>query len=421
MIQPSSVSHTFRFSALTPDGQTIRGTVSATSEAEAVAWIRRQGNLPLRAEPGGLGIIQFLLGWLPSGNFRFAGRRHGLRRTEVTHLTRELSVMLAAGQDLDRAMRFLVETASGPRTRTVLERIRVALRDGRSLHVALASCPDSFPPLYVGLVRAAEAGGSLSATLEHLAGMMERERALVATIQSAMIYPALLSVAAVGSVVLLLTQVLPQFVPLFMENGATLPPSTRLLIGAGHWLAQYGVIALSGLFLIGMGGRWILRQPGPRLRADRLWLHLPVIGVLLRETIAARFTRTLGTLLTNGVPLLTALGIVRDVIGNRAVLGAVEQATDTARGGGVLSRSLGASGLFPSRTIHLLRLGEDTAQLGPLALRAAGIHEEQVRLRVQRLVALLVPLITIVMGAMIAGIVSSLMLAMLGLNDLAQH
>lgn len=165
----------------------------------------------------------------------------------------------------------------------------------------------------------------------------------------------------------------------------------------------------------------MLRQPGPRLRADRLWLHLPVIGMLLRETIAARFTRTLGTLLTNGVPLLAALGIVRDVIGNRAVLGAVEQATDTARSGGVLSRSLGASGLFPSRTIHLIRLGEDTAQLGPLALRAAGIHEEQVRLRVQRLVALLVPLITIIMGAMIAGIVSSLMLAMLGLNDLAQH
>lgn len=409
----------FYFTAITPTGQTIHGAVNAGSESEAIAWIRRQGNLPVRAQSGAghdrwRSIFSALTRGLPF-------RRRELRRTEVAYLTRELSVMLAAGQDLDRAMRFLVETAPNRRVRAVVDSVRAALRDGRSFHAALLRHPGSFAPLYAGLVRAAEAGGSLPSTLEHLAGMMERERTLVTTIQSAMIYPAMLMLAAIGSVILLLTQVLPQFVPLFAENNAALPPSTRLLIAMGDWLEHDGPFLLTGVVMAGLVVRLVLQRPGPRLWADRLWLRVPLIGTLAREIMAAHFTRTLGTLLMNGVPLLSALAIVHDVIGNRAARQAVDRATDTARSGGALSRTLADSGIFPPRAVHLLRLGEDTAQLGPLALRAAAIHEEQVRVRLQRMVAVLVPLITIVMGAMIAGIVSSLLLAMLGLNDLAQQ
>ena len=144
-----------------------------------------------------------------------------------------------------------------------------------------------------------------------------------------------------------------------------------------------------------------------------------MVGGLTREIVAARFTRTLGTLLNNGVPLIAALGIVQDAIGNLAGVAAIERATISAKGGAGLSRPLDESGVFPARTIYLLRLGEETAQLGPMALRAAEIHEEKTRLGVQRLVALLVPAITVAMGAVIAGIVASLLLAMLGLNDLA--
>lgn len=419
MMAEAAPQPVFHFTAITPTGQTIHGTVNASSESEAIAWIRRQGNLPVRAGTGGgQGRLH---AWIAAGAAHLPLRQRDLRRTDLTYMTRELSVMLAAGQDLDRAMRFLVETAPNRRVRTVIDSVRAGLRDGRSLHAALLHHPGSFPPLYVGLVRAAEAGGSLPATLEHLAGMMERERGLVTTIQSAMIYPAMLVLAAIGSVVLLLTQVLPQFVPLFAENNAPLPPSTRMLIALGAWLEHDGPLMLAAVLGMVISARFLLRQPGPRLWADRMWLRLPVVGTLAREIMAAHFTRTLGTLLMNGVPLLAALAIVHDVIGNRAARRAIERATDTARSGGVLSRTLAESGLFPARAIHLLRLGEDTAQLGPLALRAATIHEEQVRVRLQRLVALLVPLITILMGAMIAGIVSSLLLAMLGLNDLAQQ
>jgi general secretion pathway protein F len=249
--------------------------------------------------------------------------------------------------------------------------------------------------------------------------LLERERSLVVSIQSAMIYPALLVVAAIGSVVLLLTQVLPQFVPLFAQNNAQLPASTQFMIDAGDFLSAYGLYGLAAAAALGLVLREALRRPGPRLAFDRALLRVPLLGTLTREILAARFSRTLGTLLLNGVPLVGSLGIVCEALGNRAAVAAVERATISVRGGAGLAAPLAETGMFPVRMIYLLRLGEETAQLGALAIRAAEIHEESAGLAIQRLVALLVPAITIAMGAMVAAIVSSLILAMLSLNDLA--
>jgi len=401
----------FRYTAIDPAGQTVRGTMDAASEAEVVSRLQRQGSIPMRAEPAGAGRFADLLQ-------RDVGRR-GMGRQDVANLTRELSIMLGAGQDLDRSLRFLVDTAPNPRVRTTVEALRKTVRDGGSLAGALGEHPGSFPRIYVGLVRAGEAGGTLAPTLDRLADLLERERSLASTVTSAMIYPALLLLVAIGSITLLLTQVLPQFVPLFEQNGAALPRPTQMLIDTGAAVSAYGVYALLAIVALAVFARQMLRQPRPRLLMDRLLLRLPVVGGLTREIVAARFTRTLGTLLNNGVPLIGALGIVQDAIGNLAGVAAVERATLSAKGGAGLSRPLDESGVFPARTIYLLRLGEETAQLGPMALRAAEIHEEKTRLGVQRLVALLVPAITVAMGAVIAAIVASLLLAMLGLNDLA--
>jgi general secretion pathway protein F len=402
----------FRYTAITPTGETTRGVIEAVNEAAVIEQLRKQGNIPVRAEPAASGFLAGLLAMEFGGGAK-------LSRQDVTNLTRELSIMLGAGQDLDRALRFLVDTAPNPRVRTVMDQLRASVRDGTSFAVALSKHPKSFPRLYIGLVRAGEAGGALAATLERLAVLLERERSLNATIQSAMIYPALLVIAAIGAIALLLTQVLPQFVPLFEQNGAALPRPTQILIDLGYYATNYGLYALLGVVLLVLAIRQALTRPPVRLRADRLILHLPIIGRLAREALAARFSRTIGTLLINGLPLIAALDIVRDAIGNLAAVAAVEQATQSAKGGAGLSRPLGESGLFPVRTIYLLRLGEETAQLGAMALRAAEIHEENTRLGVQRLVSLLVPVITILIGAAIAGIVASLLLAMLSLNDLA--
>jgi general secretion pathway protein F len=401
---------TFRYVAIGSGGKLSQGVLDAPDEAALVERLRRQGSILMRIEPGRR------LPGIDLGAFR----RNGLRAQEVSDMTRELAVMLGAGQDLDRALRFLVETAPNARSARLLNSLRDAVRDGSAFAVALSKHPATFSRLYVGLVRAGEAGGALAPTLERLATLLERERALASTVTSALIYPAVLMLAAVGSIVLLLTDVLPQFVPLFAENGATLPTSTRLMIETGSLLGHWGLPGLGVLALLVFGANRLLRQPGPRLTFDRLRLRLPVVGGLAREIMAARFTRTLGTLLVNGMPLITALDIVREVLGNTAGVRALDAAIIGARGGAGLARPLGDSGLFPQRTIHLLQLGEETAQLGPMALRAADIHEEKTRLAVQRMVSLLTPAITIGMGGVIALIVGSLMQAMLGLNDLAQ-
>jgi general secretion pathway protein F len=403
----------FRFTAIDAQGQVQRGTMEAPDQAAVIEWLQRQGHVPMRAEPaeGGNRWSELFTADI--------GRRRGLSRQDVTDIIRELATMLAAGQDLDRALRFIVETAPNPRVGTVMDRVREKVRGGSALAVALAQEPRSFSKLQIGLIRAGEAGGALAETLDRLAGLMERERSLAATVQSALVYPALLLIAAVGSISVLIGYVLPQFVPLFAESGAELPTMTRWLISFGTVMQVAGPWLLIAVLILGVALRQAMQNDGFRRPVDRILLRVPVLGNLLRESLAARFTRTLGTLLKNGVPLISALTIVTETIGNLAAVAAIRTASESAKGGAGLSRPLGDARIFPPRTIHLLRLGEETAQLSAMALKAAEIHEERTRIAVQRMVALLVPTITIAMGAAVAAIVGSLMTAMLGLNDLA--
>ena len=403
----------FRWSAINGGGDVVRGIMEAPDRLAVVERLQRQGQVVLRADPadqrrGLADLLQIEL-----------GRARALDKATLGAITRELAIMLAAGQDLDRALRFVVDNTRNTRARAILGNVRDKVRGGSSLAAALAAEPRSFSKLYIGLVRAGEAGGTLAATLERLATLLERERSLSANLRSALIYPALLIVAATGSILLLLDYVLPQFVPIFEQAGAELPTATRALMVLGTIVGAAGPWLLLALLAGVLIARQLLLRPAYRMKVDRLLLRLPVAGALMRETLAARFTRTLGSLLQNGVPLIPALGIAKDALGNLAAAAAVEGAALGAKGGAGLARPLAAAGLFPARTIHLLQLGEEAAQLSAMALKAADIHDEQARLMMQRLVALAVPLITIAMGLAVAGFVSALLSAMLSLIDLA--
>lgn len=402
----------FHYRAIAAGGKIVEGVMDAADEAALIAQLRRQGSIVMRASPERL---------QKRANFRL-GRltRGGLSRQEIANFTGELAAMLGAGQDLDRALLLAAEIAPNARVGNILRKIRDTVRDGSSFAEALAQIPGSFSRLYIGLVRAGEAGGTLAETLARLAELLERERALTATVTSAMIYPSILLLAAGASIMLLLTHVLPQFVPMFEQSGAALPWSTRLMIDAGDLVGQWGMVGLIILAALILLIRRILQRPVPRLVFDRARLHLPILGALAREILAARLTRTLGTLLVNGTSLIAALEITRDVLGNTAGVAALTAATEGARQGRGLAQPLAQSGLFPKQTIHLLQLGEETAQLGAMSLRAAALHEDRTRLAVQRLVSLLTPVITIGMGGIVALIVGSVMQAMLGLNTLAQ-
>ena len=403
----------FRWSAINGGGEVVHGVMDAPDRAWVVDRLQRQGQTVLRADLAdrrrGLGdLLQLEIG----------GAR-GLDKNALNEVTRELAIMLAAGQDLDRALRFVVNNTRSARARAILGRVRDKVRSGSSLAAALASEPRSFSKLYIGMVRAGEAGGTLPATLDRLSALLERERSLTASLRSSMIYPALLVVAAIGSIFLLLDYVLPQFTPIFEQSGAQLPTATRVLMSLGAVVGAATPWLLAATVVAAGVGRHLLTLPAYRIRFDRLLLRLPVAGSLMRETLAARLTRTLGNLLENGVALIPALGIAKEALGNLAAAKAVNAAAAKAKGGAGLSRPLAAAGIFPARTIHLLQLGEEAAQLAAMSLKAADIHEEQARLMMQRLVALAVPLITIAMGLIVAGIISALLTAMLSLNDLA--
>lgn len=403
----------FRWSAVTAGGDVVSGVSEAPDQASVVERLQRQGQVVLSAEPTGRRNLFAELMQLK------IGRRRGVDQTTLGEVTRELAIMLAAGQDLDRALRFVVDNTGNSRARALLAEVRDKVRAGSSLAASIAAHPRTFSKLYIGLVRAGEAGGTLPATLDRLAGLIERERGLKADLRSAMIYPAILVVAAIGSIVLLLEYVLPQFTPIFEQAGADLPAATRTLIALGAVVRTVGPWLLVGLLAAGLLVRRALAMPALRIKADRLLLSLPIVGTLVREVLAARLTRTLGTLLLNGVPLILALAIAQEALGNLAAAAAVDAAAFGAKGGRGLAGPLSEAHVFPTRTIHLLQLGEEAAQLPAMALKAADIHDEQARRTIQRLVALAIPVITIVMGLVVAGIVGSLLTAMISLNDLA--
>jgi general secretion pathway protein F len=326
--------------------------------------------------------------------------------------------MLGAGQNLDHTLRFVVESIGNARARAILAEVRDKVREGSSLASALAAHPRSFSRLYIGLVRAGEAGGTLPTTLERLADLLERQQRLAANMRASLVYPCVLVVAAIGSIFLLLDYVLPQFAPIFEQAGAKLPASAQLLMLLGDAVGAATPWAIVFIAAAALGLRRALARPALRLRVDRLLLRLPVAGRLLQETLAAQLTRTLGTLLQNGMALIPALAFAKDALGNTAAVAAVEAASAEAKAGRGLARPLREGGIFPPRTTHLIQLGEETAQLAAMCLKAADIHDERARLMVQRLVAMAVPIITITMGLAVAAIIGTLITTMLSLNDL---
>lgn len=403
----------FRYLAVDPAGKPIKGVREAASVSDIADWAYAQRCYLVRAEDAGKrSRIQALLDL----DIDF---RHRLSKGKIAHLTRELAVMLEAGQDIDHALRFLAETSDNVQARRVLQALRDQVRGGTSLAASLAQHPRVFSRLYISIVRAGEAGGTLAECLHRLADLLERECRLAATVQSAMTYPALLLIAAAGTIVLLLTYVLPQFTPIFAQAGAQMPLSTRALIAAGAFLRDDGALLLLVTLTLVLLGHHKLQDAPTRLVWEHAILRVPVLGTLIRRAEAARLMRTLATLLRNGVGLVPALGIAREVLARLTAVRLIDKAIVEVKSGTRLATALASGEFFPVHTIHLVQLGEETGRLADMAQRAADIHEEQVQHTTERLIALLLPVITIVMGLVVAGIVGSLVVAMLSLNDLA--
>lgn len=398
----------FHYKAASSTGEVSEGDLEARDLGAAVERLQSDGLIPIRVAP--------LKAKPEQGSHVFSRTR--IDQDQVGALTRELSTLLRAGLPLDRALEVLIGLAQTPIVADMLANLRNEVRGGAALSKAMEKFPRAFSNFYLGMIRAGEAGGALGPVLERISEFMERSKDLKETVKSALIYPTILVLASVTSVLLLLVFVVPQFSQMFEQSGKALPLPTQIVIGAGNFVRGYWWVAPLVVFALYRYFTWQMGQVERRLVWDRRFLRLPLAGDLLTKVEIARFARTLGTLLTNGIPLLPALGIVRDTVSNTVIAAGLDSAREQLKAGQGLTKPLMAQGIFPQLAVHMISVGEETGQLDDMLTRVADVYDREVSLAVRRLLALLEPVMILGLGLVIGGIIVSILLAILKVNSL---
>jgi len=401
----------FQYKAMTGSGAVVRGVLDAPSRDQMVRVLRTRGLYPLHASESGEGGLRGFL----AKNLRFGGR---VSLRGIAMATQELATLLKAGLELDRALGILIGLSDIGALRMPFEGVRNRVRDGMSFAEALAADP-VFPKFYVSMVRAGEHGGTLDVTLQRLTDYLSRTLAIREQITSALVYPCILLFTAGAAIIVILVFVLPEFEPLFADAGKSLPLPTKIVMGAGDAVRDYGWIFLILVVAGVIGLRRALKIPAQRLKWDAFVLKWPVLGKLFAAIEVERLMRTFGTLLSNGVPVPTALNLAKDVLSNTVLARAVKDAAVSLREGERLAQRLGRSKVFPAVTLDLIQIGEESGKLDEMLLRQADLDELRIKHKVDRALALLVPVMTIGLGAVVAGLIASMLVAIISVNDLA--
>jgi general secretion pathway protein F len=406
----------FRYKAVTPGGELTEGEMDALDRAIVIDQLYTEGHTPIRADEidraaATQRVVKGLFGSLLSG--------HRLSPSDIVLLSQQMATMLRAGLPLDRTLAILGTLADKPATRALINGVLERVRSGATLAEALEQRAGALPSFYVGMVRAGESAGDPAAVLTRLAEILTRAQAVRENIRSAMYYPIIVLIVAGMSIAILLTVVVPEFRPLFENAGTALPTSTKLIIAMGDWLKAYWAVGLAALFAVIVALRLHYAWPTGRLYWDRLMLGLPLVGDVVRKTQTSRFVRTLGSLLASGVIELNALSIAAGTLTNRVIAGAVDDLGARLRKGDGWAVPLREAGVFPGLAIQMVQVGEESGQLDSMLVQVAEIYDEEVKRTLQRLLALLTPGITIVLGLIVALIIGSMLTAILSAYNLA--
>ncbi|MFS0735840.1 type II secretion system inner membrane protein GspF [Sphingomonas sp. 1P06PA] len=402
----------FDYLVLDTGGREKRGQVQADSPADARARLERQKFYVVRVEPGSAAAPP------PALLSRRIGLRRKLSSKQLTLFTRQLAT-LAQVTPLEEALRTISRQSEQEVARTVLGAVHAGVLEGRRLSDAMNRQAASFPPLYRAMIAAGEGAGTLPAILERLALLLERQAQVRAKVLTAMAYPVVLAVVAIGVVFALMLFVVPQVVEQFDSVGQQLPLLTRMVIGTseflqGWWWALLIAFAGGGLLF------WrALKDPAVRLAVDRRMLRLPLLGRLIRDLHAARLSRTLATMVQSRLPLLEGLSLTTRTVHNRALRAASEEIVEAIRGGGSLSAALKRAGVFPPLLVYMAASGEAAGRLDIMLERAADYLEREFDGFTATALSLLEPAIIVVMGGVVALIVLSILLPILQLNTLA--
>jgi type II secretion system protein F len=404
---------TFTYRAADRRGQTIDGVMEAPDVRGVVERLQRDAYFPIKIAAQADKRSVLGISWPSLGRRRISHR-------EILTFTHQLSTLVEAGLPLDRALVILEDLAPSPRLRAITTDILKGVRSGSSLAEAMAKHqPRPFSRLAVNMVRAGEKGGVLENTLKRLAELLEETQEFREALVSALIYPILLTTVGAAAVVFLLTFVIPRFVDIFKDLGQALPLPTQILLAVSGAIQQYWWLIAVGVLSLVLAGRMWLGSEAGRWQWDRLVLRLPLLGEVVLKTETARFARVLGTLLKSGVPVLTALGVVRELSGNQVLSRAIDRVADGVRRGAGVSGPLGESKVFPAMAVHMARVGEETGRLEEMLLKLASDFESEVRRLVKRLMGLLEPSIILVMGLVVGFIVVALLMAIFSITEVS--
>ncbi len=401
----------FRYKAVTPEGKLVEGTLEAVNQETVLARLQEQGQLPIKVFPGED------TGGILSREIRLPWKRKKVPQKDLLIFTQELSTLVKAGLTLDRSLSVLSDLTENDYLAEVVRELLREIKGGKALSEALSTYPQVFPKVYVNMVRAGEVGGALDQILERLEEYLEGADELRSYLISSMIYPCILVVVAIGSIIIMMTVVIPQFADIFENAGAPVPlPMMVLLVLSGFLTGFWWLI----LLVIGGGAYWIysrLKTEEGRLNWDRQVLKLPVVGSVLRKLEVSRFSRTLGTLLQSSVPLIQSINLVKEIVENQAIASTMESIKSGVKKGEGLTRPIREAEIFPPFALHLLAVGEETGRLDDMLLQIADSYDRDLRRSLQRLVALLEPAIILVMGLIIGVMVVSMLYSIFSIND----
>ncbi|MFI4970786.1 MAG: type II secretion system inner membrane protein GspF [Lysobacterales bacterium] len=397
----------FYYKAVTPAGETFEGQFDVATHDEVVGKLQDAGNIPLEVREADSGDSASL--------FAALFKRATLTQAQVVQFTQQLATLLGAGQPLDRALQILLDLPESEKAKRLLERVRDQVRGGTPLSDALEAEHGTFSRLYVNMVRAGEAGGSMDETLARLADYLERSANLKSSVVNAMIYPAFLVGMVLLSLMVLLIYVVPQFAPMFADMGVEMPLITKVVLAVGSTLQNFWWLILAAIVF---GAGWLRRQmadPPARLKIDDRLLRTRVVGDVIRKVETARLARTLGTLLKNGVPLLNGLTVARNVMNNTVLAEAVGQAAEEVKTGGGLGFALTQSKRFPKLALQMISVGEESGELDTMLMKVADTFDIEVKNTLDRLLAALVPATTIVMTIIVAMIMLAIVLPIMNI------
>ena len=403
---------TFHYKAMKPDGTTTSGDVEASDQTSAVTLVQNLGYIPIQ-------VINKSLYAESGTNIAFFGNTRRAKHFHVIEFTRDLASLLHSGVSLEQAIAILVDLAETEISHALLTRLLDKIRSGRALSEALETEPAFFDHFYVNMVRAGEESGALGVVLNSLSEFLLQYDEIKRNVKTALIYPVILLAVTLISLMILMILVVPQFQVLFEDMGQELPVITQLVIFTADVVSNAWWIFLLLAACLTYWIRYRLSDPEFQLSWDSKLLRLPLVGDLLLKVQMALLARTLSTLLGSGISLLHALTIVVDTLANRWIAAKLEAVVAKVREGEYLADSMATVGGFPKLLQHLIRVGEETGELDKSLVQLADIYDREVGISIQRMLAMLEPALIIGLGLVIGGIIASILVAILSINELA--